>query len=190
MSKDVPRKIMDATMEVIANKKISGTRMNLIAQEADMTQSNLHYYFPTKNDVLNAVLDDMQEKFSENRKKAVDTAHKGMEENLHAILEEKKDGILHNKKLDYVQFDYWVQGTVDESVRKSFQRNFNIWRKDIREILEKGGYNADNERAKMLPYLLVSVMMGASMQYLIDEGSFDLDTYFSEAEKLILEAMK
>jgi TetR/AcrR family transcriptional regulator len=39
---------------------------------------------------------------------------------------------------------------------------------------------------EVLPYLIVSIMMGASMQYLIDEGKFDLDEYFDVARKMIL----
>jgi AcrR family transcriptional regulator len=60
MAKDISKKILEATLEVIAKEKISGTRMHLIAKEAAMTQSNLHYYFPTKNDLLIALLDDIQ----------------------------------------------------------------------------------------------------------------------------------
>lgn len=188
MNEEILRKIMDATMEVIAKNKISGTRMKLIAQEAGMVQSNLHYYFPTKDDILNAVLDDIQEKFSENRKNAVDITGGKIDENLHAIFKEKKDTILNNKKLDYVQFDYWVQGTVNESIRRNFQRNFNVWRGDIQKILRSGKTEINDKKAEMLSYLTVSLMMGASMQYLIDEGSFDLDEYFVVAEKLIREA--
>jgi AcrR family transcriptional regulator len=188
MPKDVSKKILEATLEVIAREKISGTRMHLIAKEADMTQSNLHYYFPTKNDILIALLNDIQQWFSENRQQVVDINNQSLAENLHAIFTEKKDVILHNKKLDYVQFDYWVQGTVDPEVRSTFQRTFDTWRKDIQEVLNKRG-NITGQNVKymeMVPFLMVSLMMGASMQFLIDEGKFDLDEYFAVAEKMIL----
>jgi AcrR family transcriptional regulator len=188
MPKDVSKKILDATLEVIAREKISGTRMHLIAEEAHMTQSNLHYYFPTKNDLLIALLNDIQDWFSKNRQKVVDFHSHSFKENLHAILSEKKDVIRHNKKLDYVQFDYWVQGTVDPEVRATFQQTFDTWRKDIQKILcqYQGDSNAASEYQRMIPYLMVSLMMGASMQYLIDEGKFDLDEYFKVAETLII----
>lgn len=188
MPKDVSKKILDATLEVIAREKISGTRMHLIAEEAHMTQSNLHYYFPTKNDLLIALLNDIQDWFSKNRQKVVDFHSHSFKENLHAIFSEKKDVIRHNKKLDYVQFDYWVQGTVDPEVRATFQQTFDTWRKDIQKILSQyqGDPNAASEYQRMIPYLMVSLMMGASMQYLIDEGKFDLDEYFKVAETLII----
>ncbi len=187
-TKDMPKKILDATLEVIAKEKISGTRMHLIAEEAEMTQSNLHYYFPTKNDLLISLLDEIQARFSEHRRQVVDLEAQSFGENLHAIFKEKQEVILNEKKLDYVQFDYWVQGTVDPEVRATFQKTFNIWRRDIGAVFAKGRFAPEGaaEYLPMVPYLMVSLMMGASMQYLIDEGKFDLDQYFAVAERMIL----
>ena len=192
MLKDMRNKILDATLEVVANEKISGTRMHLIAKEADMTQSNLHYYFPTKNDLLIALLNDIQDWFSKNRQNVVDPENKTFLENLHAIFAEKKNVIENHKKLDYVQFDYWVQGTVNPEVRETFQKTFDIWRNDIQSVLNQTSTRGDAESssARMLPYIMVSLLMGASMQYLIDEGKFDLEEYFNVAESMILNLLK
>jgi TetR/AcrR family transcriptional regulator len=188
MSKAVPQKILDATLEVIAREKISGTRMHLIAAEAEMTQSNLHYYFSTKNELLIALLNDIQEWFSSTRKQGVNLQEKTFAENLQNLFAEKQEVILNNKKLDYVQFDYWVQGTVNPEIRETFQKTFNIWRRDIETILNQAGSPepVDLRRKTMLPFFMVSLMMGASMQYLIDEGKFDLEQYFSMAEAMVI----
>jgi TetR/AcrR family transcriptional regulator len=188
MANTIPQKILDATLEVIAREKISGTRMRLIAKEAEMTQSNLHYYFATKGELLIAVLNHIQEWFSGTRKRGVDPRLNSFAENFHNLFAEKQEVILNHKKLDYVQFDYWVQGTVNPEVRETFQNTFNIWRRDIETVLEQNGSPAaaDPRRQEMLPFFMVSLMMGASMQYLIDEDKFDLDQYFSMAEAMLL----
>ncbi len=190
--KETCQKILAATLEVIAREKISGTRMHLIAKEAGLIQSNLHYYYPTKNDLLIALLDDLQEKFSTNRRKVVNPAEQTFLQNFQAILEEKKADILHNQKLDYVQFDYWVQGTVNPAVRATFQKTFDIWRSDIAQVFAQGRFESEPARKvlPMLPYLMVSLMMGASMQYLIAEGQFDLDAYFDIAGQAILKLLE
>jgi TetR/AcrR family transcriptional regulator len=188
MPKDIEKKILDAAMEVVAKEKISGTRMHIIAKEAQMNQANLHYHFSSKNDIMIALLDSLQEKFSEDRKSYIDMDNKTSLENIRGFFSQKKNEILNNKELDYAQFDYWVQGTVNEEIRAKFQNTFNIWRKSINEVLKsgvsKGEINSQN--TNMLPYVMVSLMLGASLQYLIDEGKFDLDEYFHIAEKLIL----
>ncbi len=188
MTKDITEKILEATLEVVAREKISGTRMHLIAKEANMSQSNLHYYYPTKNDLLMALMDRIQKRFSEKRIESVDLKKKTDKENIHGLFEEKRDDILNHKKVDYVQFDFWVQGTVNDELRVKFQESFREWRKNIDEVLKNS--NIDNKVKKMLPYLMVSLMMGASMQYLIDEGEFDIDEYFNISEKLILDSFK
>jgi TetR/AcrR family transcriptional regulator len=188
MPKDIEKKILDAAMEVVAKEKISGTRMHIIAKEAQMSQANLHYHFSSKNDIMIALLDSLQEKFSEDRKSYIDMDNKTSLENIRGFFSQKKNEILNNKELDYAQFDYWVQGTVNEEIRAKFQNTFNIWRKSINEVLKSGASKGEinSQNTNMLPYVMVSLMLGASLQYLIDEGKFDLDEYFHIAEKLIL----
>lgn len=187
MSKDAKKNILDAAMKVIAREKISGTRMHMIAKETDRSQANLHYYFPTKNDIMIALLDDIQKQFSENRKQYIDLDNKDVFQNIRGFFEQKEDDILNNKELDYVQLDYWVQGTVNKEIREKFQKTFNIWRSSIKEVLSKGKFKdgADDDYKDMLTYIMVSLMLGASLQYLIDEDKFDLKKYFDTAEGLI-----
>ncbi len=192
MTKDMIGKILDATLEVVAREKISGTRMHLIAKEAKMSQSNLHYYYPTKNELLMSLMDQLQKRFSEKRIESVDLDNKSVDENIHGLFKEKKDDILNHRKVDYAQFDFWVQGTVNKEIKEKFQSSFNEWRHNIQQVLKgsKNYQNEDRNIQEMLPYIMVSLMMGASMQYLIDENQFDLKTYFEVAEKVMLSLLK
>lgn len=192
MANEITNKILDAAFEIVAQNKISGTRMHLIAKEAGMLQSNVHYYYPTKNDLMIALLDSIQERFTQKRMSSVDLEKKSFGENLQGLFHEKKDDILNHKKIDYVQFDFWVQGTANPEVRAKFKDSFDIWIKNITEVLKQDSSFFGNKSVDygMLPYLIVSIMMGASMQYLIDEEKFDLDDYFAAAEKMILNYLK
>ncbi|KEZ85888.1 TetR family transcriptional regulator [Clostridium sulfidigenes] len=189
MEKDVDKRILKAALEVVSKEKISGTRMHIIAKEANMSQANLHYHFSTKNDIMVALLNSIQEEFSKGRKNYIDTEAKTVTENIQGFFEQKKDDILINKKMEYAQIDYWVQGTVNEEIRTIFQNTFNIWRKSIEETFSKEEQEGiDDKTMKNIPFVMVSLMLGASLQYLIDEGKFDLDDYFQVAEEMILTA--
>ena len=59
--------ILKSALKVVDAKTISGTRMHLIAKEAGMSQSNLHYHFRTKKELLLALLHYLQKQFSEDR---------------------------------------------------------------------------------------------------------------------------
>lgn len=187
MEKDVDKRILKAALEVVSKEKISGTRMHIIAKEANMSQANLHYHFSTKNDIMVALLNSIQEEFSKGRKNYIDTEAKTVTENIQGFFEQKKDDILINKKMEYAQIDYWVQGTVNEEIRTIFQNTFNIWRKSIEETFSKEEQEGiDDKTMRNIPFVMVSLMLGASLQYLIDEGKFDLDDYFQVAEEMIL----
>lgn len=189
MEKDVDKRILKAALEVVSKEKISGTRMHIIAKEANMSQANLHYHFSTKNDIMVALLNSIQEEFSKGRKNYIDTEAKTVTENIQGFFEQKKDDILINKKMEYAQIDYWVQGTVNEEIRTIFQNTFNIWRKSIEETFSKEEQEGiDDKTMRNIPFVMVSLMLGASLQYLIDEGKFDLDDYFQVAEEMILMA--
>lgn len=192
MTSEITNKILDAAFEVVAQNKISGTRMHLIAKEAGMLQSNVHYYYPTKNDLMIALLDSIQERFTQKRMSSVDLEEKSFVENLEGLFYEKKDDILNHKKIDYVQFDFWVQGTANPEIREKFKAAFDIWTKNITEVLKQQPGFEENKSGQynMLPYIIVSIMMGASMQYLMNEEKFDLDDYFSAAEAMILNFLK
>lgn len=187
MSNDIKEKILDAAMEVVSKEKISGTRMHMIAKEANMSQANLHYHFSTKNDIMIALLDKMQGEFSNDRKNYISLENKTVVENIRGFFDQKKNDILNKKKFDYTQIDYWVQGTVNEEIRAKFENTFDIWRDSISEVLSKGEQieGIDLKYLNVLPFLIVSIMLGASLQYLIDEGKFDLDEYFDLAGKMI-----
>ena len=187
MSSKVEKKILDAAMEVVAEKKISGTRMHMIAEQAQMSQASLHYHFSTKNELMMALLDNLQESFTIDRKNYIDLENKNTDENITGFFEQKKNEILNKKKYDYAQLDYWVQGTTNEEIRDKFRDTFNTWRNGISEAIGKN-HNMSPGKSKdlsMIPYVMVSLMMGASLQYLIDEGSFDLDEYFKISESII-----
>ncbi len=188
MGKDIEKNILNAAIKVVSQEKISGTRMHMIAKEANMSQANLHYHFATKNDIMIGILDSIQEQFSNKRKEYIDLENKTTVENIRGFFEQKKDDILNNKEAEAIQFDYWVQGTVNEEIRSKFQSTFNIWRSNISEVLNKSELkdSIDTKYKEMLPFIMVSTMLGASFQYLIDEGKFNLEDYFDCAEKVLL----
>lgn len=191
LENDAPKKILKAALEVVSKEKISGTRMHIIAKEAGMSQANLHYHFSTKNDLMVALLESIQEEFSKGRGKYIDKDNKSIDENITGFFEQKKEDILLNKKTEYAQIDYWVQGTVNDEIKSKFQTTFDIWRESIEEVFPKDSAFYEDEKTKtILPYIMVSLMMGASLQYLIDEGKFDLDDYFEIAKKMIFKEIK
>ena len=48
-------RILDAAFDVLQEKTLSGVRMALVAEKAGLFQSNIHYYYKSKHELLLAV---------------------------------------------------------------------------------------------------------------------------------------
>ncbi len=177
---------MQAALNVIAREKISGTRMRHIAEEAGMSQGILHYYFHTKKELLSKLLDYILLQFRRERNMDFADSDGTSKGKIHAFFEEKKRSI-NKRKLEFIQFDFWVQGTTDPELREKIQKSYDNWRYNLYEVIEdgvkKGEFRAD--RIEQVPALTVSLLMGGSAQYLIDDSAFVLDSYLAAAEEMI-----
>lgn len=182
--------ILEATLDTIEECTISGTRMHLIAEKADLPKSNVLYYFKTKDELLHAVQKKVLNKCLDERNEFRVDAKDNLESQLDVFINQKKDFILKNQKYDYAEIDFWLQGRIFPEIRQGFIDSFNGWREDIRTILKKYVPNLPKKDEEILPYQFVSMLEGATIQYLIDEGNFDLDVYFDYAKKMILDAVE
>ena len=184
-------KIMQAALNVIAREKISGTRMRHIAEESGMSQGILHYYFNTKKELLSKLLDYILIQFRKERDNDFRNSDGTPRGKFHAFFAEKKRSIL-KKKLEYIQFDFWVQGTTDPELKEKIQKSYNNWRYNLYEVIQEGVEKGEfcSDRIDAVPALTVSLLMGGSVQHLIDEEAFDLDSYLAAAEEMILGYLK
>lgn len=184
MKNTVETAILDAAFQVVNERTISGTRMHLIAEKCGMAQSNLHYHFKTKRDLLVALLEHIQEYFSETRLEHMAQCEDSRRGQLYGFLEQKKHVILDEPEYDRVQNDYWCMGQVDPVINESIFKSYQIWRDHVSDTILKYDPDLDPARVKQAAYVMISMMVGASFQYLCG-GGFDLDTYNEDCLNMI-----
>ena len=189
-NKIVEGKIISAALDTIEKHTISGTRMHLIADEAEMLQSNLHYYFKTKSDLMMAVLKRVRERSLEIREEIKKETEDTLESALDQFIGQKKEFILREKKYDYAEIDFWVQSRLGDSTSQELAYSFREWREEIRSMLRKYVPALSEEMLEYLPVHFVSMLEGATLQYLADEGVFDLDRYFETGKEILLSQVK
>ncbi len=126
-------KILKAALEVVRDYTISGTRMHLIAEKAGMVQSNLHYYFKTKGELMFALQKMVLNKCLKLREHYGINKKKTLEEHLDVFIAQKKAFILRYKEYDYAEIDFWVQGRINKEIKKGFAESFEGWRSEIRQ---------------------------------------------------------
>lgn len=179
------QRILDAALNVMAKHSISGTRMHLIAEEAGMASSNLHYHFKTKQDILLALLSELQERFDRERGDIMESPAQNLRERVAVFFQQKRDFILQQPRYDKIQFDFWVLGQSDEEVKRLFSTSFDHWREHLVQSFLEFYPQMDLDYAQDLSFTLVSMMMGASMQYLNGDG-VNLDSYFDRCLDMVI----
>lgn len=186
LQKDPKERILDAALKVVNKKTISGTRMHLIAEEAQMVQSNIHYYYKTKDELMLALQSYIFEECYTFRKMEKQSSRDDLESQIDIYINQKKKLILDKSNYDFAEIDFWVQGKINEEIRKRFESSYETWRSEIGEILDKYCKGMDEHRRKQLPFAVVSMLEGATIQYGINKESFDVEGYFSFCKSMIL----
>ena len=175
---ETEERILNAALKVVNDVTISGTRMHLIADKADMVQSNVHYYYKTKQDLL--------KRLQVSKKSSKDT----LEDQLHIFFQQKKTLLTKKKEYDFAELDFLVQTRIDADIRARFQEAYAVWRDNIRAIIILFCPNMEETDKELIPYMAVSLLEGASIQVLVDGKGFDADSYFAYAEDMVLRQIR
>ncbi len=183
-------KILQAALQVVSEKTISGTRMHLIAEHAGMVQSNVHYYYKTKQELLLGLQERVLEEFYSIRRMDRQRSGDTLEEQIHIFFRQKKHMILEKEAYDFAELNFLVHSKMDEKIRERFRQSYAEWREDIREVLSRFCPDMDRGEKEQIPYLTVSLLEGASIQFLVEGREFDADRYFTAAEEMILQQIR
>ena len=179
-------KILEAALRVVNRDSISGTRMRNIAKEAGVIQSNLHYYFHTKKELLLSLLKYIQKDFSGKRDIILQNSAPSLRSQIFGFFRQKQDLILTAPEYERVQIDFWSQGQVDGEVNYTFQESYRIWREHAKAILTLYAPELGSGKINLIAGIMLSMMIGASIQYLSDSSAFQLDAYFVECTDILM----
>jgi AcrR family transcriptional regulator len=159
---DTAGTILDAALETILVNKISGARLRQVARQANMSQGNLHYYFPTKDELYTSLLDHILQTFVEERNALLQDQSVPPQEKLRYFFDQELELIRRAKEV-VIFFDFWVQGTKDAMITK-IQGMYARWREDIRSVIAEGVQSGtfSASRASQMPALLASIMDGVA----------------------------
>lgn len=181
------RKILRAVQDVLARKKVSGTRMRQVANSAGISLGTLNYYFPSKTSLLLAVLDEMQEFFEMRQEqlmaKDLDGAGK-----VWLFSAQQKQLLQESPQIEEIFLDFWGHAMVDPEIHQKTQSMYEGWRRDIRLAIQQGVETGefDAGQAGAAPYLLVALMDGIALQYLSDKTEIDLEEIFQAVHQIMI----
>lgn len=184
-------RILESARKVLAQKKVSGTRMREIAMKAGISMGTLSYHFPSKTSLLLAVLDEMQI-FYEKRQEQLLSKVLDPIKKLGLFALQQQQLLLDNPEIEEIFLDFWGHGLVDAEVREKIESMFEAWRRDIRLAIEDGIQSGefDPDRSEIAPIVLVALLEGISLQYLLHGSIFDLEQVFQLTNQIIVNLLQ
>ena len=186
-SKDLRDQILKTTQEVIHEHHLSGMTIRKIAEWLEISPALVMYYFPTKRDLMHAVVDDLIRFFNTELEDLIQDSHISPEEKLMLMLYREVEFITRRQE-EVIILDFWIQSTTDEAIQEKIRTIYANWERQnnlvIQEGIDKGVF--DPAQAGWVSRFLISFITGAVVQYINQPDSFDLHAYFNQVYKVLL----
>ena len=187
-------KIFDAATEVFEEKGLAATRMQDIADRADINKALLHYYFRSKDKLFLAVFDKLAEKMFA-KFASIFEEDMPFEEKIRFFFSEHMKFLQKNPKLPM-----FIIGEVNRNpeLLNKFLSRINI--KRMKESIS--GDLGDNISPNIIPHLMVSIISLSVFPVaakpiisgILDSAGIDYDSFLEErmhiAPEFVINAIK
>ncbi len=182
--------ILQAAYRCVAQKSINGTRMKDIAREAGISQGVIHYYFQTKEKLLNELLAWSLQEYLEGALKKI-TYEEDPIKRLKTLFTYQEQVVKERADLVTVFYDFWVQGTKQPDIREKMKEQFELYRDFIHQIVKEGVHMGTfkEDALKYVPGLTVGLLEGFAIQQVIDPDSFDASLLTQKSVEILLHTM-
>ena len=165
-AKERRAEIAHALFRCIARRGYLNTSTRDIAREANLNQGLIHYYFESKEDILQTMAEDV---YCRSLKAFEQYAHKYASvpprERLTLISKFLHKKVADDKDLARVFHELWSLAHTNERVNESLQSFYRLYRKYLAEILSDvfKDLALDTDDARDLADILISLGGGASV---------------------------
>ena len=154
--------ILDAATVVLVQSGYGDFTMRRIADQAGMKLGNLQYYFPTKSDLLQALLEGEFDRYTLERQKLVGESNATPKSLLNKLL----DYILRdqeNARCCSIFWELWALSTHDTGAAKVMDKFYQAYCAEIATLFREVNPNLGKRAAERRAALAVSMLEGLSL---------------------------
>jgi TetR/AcrR family transcriptional regulator, regulator of cefoperazone and chloramphenicol sensitivity len=157
--------LLQATFDVIAEVGFEGLRTRAVAERAGVNVATLHYYFPTKQALIEGLVQLIGAKFVLLHGPAPEaTPYPALDQ----LRQEFSDGRYyheHQPKMLLVMEEFGLRGKRDPEVQKIVEMMHGYWRRGLERIVDagiaEGSFRQDLNKEEMLT-MLICLLSGAT----------------------------
>jgi AcrR family transcriptional regulator len=182
------RDLLDAAFAIVAERGLEGLRTRDVAERAGVNIATLHYYFGTKEALVEALIDSVNGKFRVPAYAEGGTRELRVLDDLHDHLQGAWRAFHATPHLATVLLELAIRSHRDGAARARFRSQHLRWNKIVEELLRKSAA-ADNLRGDLDPALAARVvtcfMMGATMQLSVNPRAFSFEAVAKVLERAL-----
>lgn len=168
-----PELLMEATVRVLAEEGYSGLTLRKVAEKADKNRGLVHYYFESKSDLLQSLLDHILS--GTERLIGIDEEDEVVEQlwtalRFHAYGPDGVDEAGRHYYMAIIQLQ--ALAAHDEDIRQGFIRNHQYMKEMIRSIIQDGineGTFREVDSESTAVFLVTSIDGARTMDLILDD---------------------
>jgi AcrR family transcriptional regulator len=157
--------LMQATFDVIAESGFEGLRTRAVAERAAVNIATLHYYFPTKQTLIEGVAQLLGAKFVLLHGPAPEPSGYAALDRLRQEFSDGRYYFEHEEKMLLVLEEFGLRGKRDPEVKKIVDMMNGHWRHGLEQMvtdgMKEGTFRGDLDREEVLAMVL-SMFSGAA----------------------------
>jgi AcrR family transcriptional regulator len=155
--------LLHAAFDVVAEAGFEGLRTRAVAARAGVNIATLHYYFPSKQDLIEGLAQLLSAKFVTLHGPPPRPSGLSTLDRLRQEFSDSRFYLKHHPKMLLVMQEFSLRGKRDGEVQKIFDQMYGHWRNGIEKTLEQGAldgtFRRDIPAREMLPFVM-SILTG------------------------------
>jgi TetR/AcrR family transcriptional regulator, regulator of cefoperazone and chloramphenicol sensitivity len=158
--------LLQATFDAIAELGFEGLRTRVVAERAGVNVATLHYYFPTKQALIEGLAQFLGAKFVLLHGQAPEPSGYPALDRLRQEFSDGEFYFEHEPKMLLVMEELGLRGKRDAEVRKVVEMMHGYWRRGLEQMVEagiaEGTFRQDLSKEELLTMLMCMLSGGAS----------------------------
>jgi AcrR family transcriptional regulator len=176
--------LLQAAFDVVAEAGFEGLRTRAVATRAQVNIATLHYYFPSKQDLIEGLAQLLSAKFITLHGPSPRSSGLPALDRLRQEFSDSRFYLNHHQEMLLVMQEFSLRGKRDEEVQKIFNQMNAHWRNGIERTIQEGiadgTFRSDIPPREMFP-LVMSIFTG-----IVASGAAHLDAIERNTETWIL----
>lgn len=185
------RQILDAAIQVFSERGFHGARMDDIVKQSGLSKGALYWYFESKDQLIETILDDFFEQELVLLRAAA-SASGTVSERLKAFTVILVQDMQKMPAFLPIAFEFYAAATRQSPIRDTLQRHFRDYRSALMTMLDQGVESGELRQVDTESFAvgLMALLDGLTLWWVVNPADIQMESITNTLLELLLNAVK